>query len=120
MNQEMLKDHFLELLRPIFQKDADLSVYVTEQDIHIQVYWFLQNDPHHHAKHSRPIRIKLENDLLSRYSHAPLPTRNSADQQLYHFVKEKLDTFNPDHDFSKDTAIPEEEWTFGKQIKFHS
>jgi hypothetical protein len=93
-----------ELIRPIFPKEAEITV-VDHKDLEIRVVWKLLNDPNRPNKRSKLLRIIITEEAIS-----DCHDFEAAGEKLKHIIKQKYLAFNPDHNMSRYNT-PAEEWT---------
>jgi hypothetical protein len=106
--------HFESILRPLFSKDADFR-YVQSRgnELVYMVDWKIPTEGRPN-KHSRPIEIFFADDFIEDYRDAPNQSdRDRMDARIAEFVKTKLASFNPDHDFPRHQPVPAERWSIG-------
>lgn len=92
-----------ELIKPIFPKEAEITV-IDHEDPEIRVVWKLLNDPNRPNKRSKLLRI-----IIPREAITDCHDFEAAGTKFEKIIKQKYLTFNPDHNMSiYDT--PTEEW----------
>jgi hypothetical protein len=107
----MNKEHFDSILRPLFSAGANFRhVEKHTSDLIYRVDWKTPTEERP-SKRSRPIEIHLSgDDTLDDYDRAPKSVRNEMDRRVVQYVRIKLATFDPEHDFSPFEYPPADVW----------
>lgn len=81
-----LQHHWLDLIRPLFMKDADLNILYQKDDYEVLVSWKLGTDPSRPSKRSKTIRIIVSEEAVEDYLKKSARQRENDDEKLVQFI----------------------------------
>lgn len=112
-----IHEHWLNLICPLFRKDAYLSVLDLKEDYEVLVSWKLGTDPSRPSKRSKTIRIIVSEEAVEDYLKKSESKRENDDEKLVQFIKSNLENFDPNHDNPMHLPRPEAPpWIAGRDI----
>ena len=113
----VMRDHFEEILRPLFGEDADFRHVDRHTDkLRFRVDWKIPEEGRPN-KRSRPIEIILTREVLDDYEDAPRDEdRSDMDRRIVEYVKATLAGFEPNHNLRPEQPVPAEQWVITPQI----
>jgi hypothetical protein len=89
---------------------ADFAFFTRDGDLHLRVSWKLKTDPSRPHKTSRTIIIRITQEALEGFIYVDGPSRHDAEEMLIRHLREKYDSFNPEHSKGPWETPPIEEW----------
>jgi len=98
-------NEWIELVRPLFPKDAIIEVGPGKNDATLRIDWKLGNDPARPNKRSRIIKV-----IVSKEAMDDCRDSKTAGLKFRKVIENKLSTFNPDHNTPMHGITPIEEW----------
>ncbi len=104
-----IKGHWFNIIKDYFPEGAELTLKPTGDDFSLDVCWYLMNDQNRPKKRSRILRLIISYDEISDYRNAGDDLKDKFDQKLIAFVKDTLNSFEPDHDTPLGQMKPVEE-----------
>jgi len=111
------REHWLNLIRPLFMKDADLSIVDLKEEYEVVVSWKLGTDPSRPSKRSKTIRIIVSEEAVEDYLKKSERQRENDDEKLVQFIKSNLENIDPNHDNPIHLPRPEAPpWIAGRDI----
>jgi len=111
-----LKEHWLNIIRPLFRPDADLRILDSKDDYEVLVSWKLHTDPSRPSKRSKRIIIIVPLEVVEDYPNKTERQQKSDDEKLIQFIKLNLENFEPNHDSPIEVVPPEVKWIAGSNI----
>lgn len=101
-------------------KSREMYVYNDGfSDVKLNIHWKLKNDPERPNKYSKTIVIVIPKELLEDFPYYPDHKQNSALSNISLYIKEKLNTFAPDHDAPRYQQPPTEQWVIPVENLFN-
>jgi hypothetical protein len=113
---QKLKDHWENLIRPLFE-DADyFKVRGLGRDVKVEVAWALDTgDIVRPQKASKTLWIIIPWETIIEYQ-GKQERQESADEKIIQFIKKNLENFDPNHDKPRNVEPPIVELIVPKEI----
>jgi len=113
---QRLKEHWSNLIRPLFKHDAYFQVKDLKKHFEVEVFWELDTDPSRPRKPSKTIRIIVPWRVVLNYQDKSEGQRKNDDKKLIKFIKSNLENFEPDHENPMSVPPPEVQWIAGTVV----
>src|SRR5688500_6973761 len=108
--ENQFKQHFEEVLRPLFPNHADIRECPSESELVFLVDWKLKNDAARPNKRSSQIDIRFCQDILEDYAQSGPDQRARIDSKIHRLLADRVSSFKPDHNVPG-SQTPSETWT---------
>ena len=113
---EKLRNHWNNLLQPLFPEDSEFSPCIYSDRYEATISWKITTDPQRPNKRSKTIRIVVPEETIDDYENKSVVASKSDDEKLKRFILDSFKMFEPDHDTSKEMPRPEVKWIAGSGI----
>lgn len=107
---EELREFWKEEIQRELPADARLTPIPREDRFEVTVGWKIKSDPERPNKPSKTIRIIVPQEAVDDYQRKSTLAKANDDEKLCNFVREKMKTFDPEHESSYGTPPPEVMW----------
>ena len=104
MMKQPLVNEWVEMIRPLFPKNARIEID-SGNDVVLRIDWKLENDPNRPNKRSRLIRVKITEEVIEDCTDSKI-----AGSRFMEIIRFHLSVFDPDHDTPRHGSLPEEKW----------
>ncbi|MCK9375964.1 MAG: hypothetical protein M0P73_07430 [Syntrophobacterales bacterium] len=111
-----LKNHWSNLIRPLFKQGADLRVRDSIDYYEVVVSWKLGTDSSRPSKRSKRMRIVVPWETVTDYQNKKKLQQKNDDKKLVQFIKANLENFDPNHDNPIEVGPPEVVWVAGSGV----
>jgi hypothetical protein len=108
--------HFRELVERELPSDPRVLVPAGDQDLMILVTWRLGTDALRPNKRSRLVRILISQEALEDYARGSDGARLASDARFNAWLRQQLQTFDPDHDTLLGVEPPAVTWPVSTRV----
>ena len=111
-------NQILDAIKQIMPTDSEITSANSKSGIDVSVCWKLNDDPERPNKMSKTISIHCSQDAVNDYESAPPHNQAEAYRRIVSFISQKLDSFNPTHNASRNEMPPVELWVIDSTLLF--